>query len=136
MNFVTSAEALRTYVIAQWALTAYATVPIYQDNRLATETPNQPWIRMTVSPLDRRAVAFGNTRIWRTYGQIVFQLFIPIGDGDGTARRYADVFIGMLEGKIISGIEVNAGTYRPNVGDEVNWAQYNVRFEYTVDEIK
>lgn len=136
MNFVASVSAIRTHFLTEWALTAYAAIPVYQENRLAEEGPDQSWIRMTISVLDRGAVAFGNTRIWRTVGQITFQIFVPKGDGDGNAREYADAIGAILEGKIVSGVEIEAGTYRPNVGDEVNWSQYNIRYEYTVDEIK
>lgn len=136
MNFVSTVEALRAHFLAQWALSAYAAVPIFQVNRQTNNVgPDASWIRMTVTPGTRKAVAYGNTRIWRTYGEVIFQIFVPKGNGDGEARRYADTIGTILEGKTISGVELEAVTFRP-VGDELNWAQFNVAIDYTVDEIK
>lgn len=137
MNFTTTAEAIRTYFLAQWILTAYAAVPIYQANRMVSaQLPDSRWIRMTIIPGERAPVAYGNTRNWRTFGQIVFQIFVPKGDGDGNARRYADAIGTILEGKNISGVWIESAKFKPDIGDEVNWAQFNVVLDYTVDELK
>jgi hypothetical protein len=136
MNFQSTAAALRTEILAQWALSTYAAIPIVPENRKSPTDTNATWIRLTIVPQMRDPVAYGNVRNWRTFGAIYFQIFVPTGEGDALARKIADVLGGFLEGRVISGVSVRSVTFTGNIGVDGQWTQYNVRADYDVDELK
>jgi hypothetical protein len=136
MNIVTTAEALRTYFLTAWAISSFSSIDVVQEDTIKNPTSGETWIRMSVAMLYRRAVSYGTVKTWRTDGAVFFQIFTPTGSGDGVPRAIADVIGGILEGKVISGISVQAVTYEGNIGDDGSSNQYNVRVDYTVDELK
>lgn len=105
MPLAADITTIRTRFVNQF-VAARPTVPY----RLPNDQPYEPlptttWARLTVLPAtgDHAGIG-GNTRLFRYLGLIDVQIFVPLGEGDGTAHEIADdvetIFRGITDGNV------------------------------------
>ncbi len=107
-------------------------MPVFYDNLAETPPDSAPWVRLTVTHGDGAQVAMGATRRWRHAGLAVVQVFVPAGEGDGTALAIADDAASVFRGVSVAGVSFRApGLAR--LGPEGAWYQVQVSVPWRAD---
>lgn len=106
-------------------MATWTTTPIAWPNTPPLTASNAPWVRFSVIPFSRTwpTTPAGTKRVMD--GEIVVQVFVPSGSGDGQAATLADA-IGTLFGKYAaSGVQCHEPKAPVVVGDKDGWYQIN-----------
>lgn len=112
-------------------MATWATTPICWPNTAPLTTLNAPWVRFTVLPSARKWPMAGTKRIIE--GEIVVQVFVPSGSGDGTASTLADS-IGTLFGRYASGgVQCDEPNAPAVIGDAGGWYQINASIPWRAE---
>lgn len=136
MSFADVTQIIRERFNTQWQalsptyLHFFAGVPITRD-----QINNRPWVRVTIQPGETRQVGFSNSgRRKRTVGNIVVQVFVPAGEGDGLAQELADRVASIWEMSTIQGVIFRATSVQ-RVGEDGAWLQYNTTTPFQADAL-
>lgn len=109
-------------------------VSILWDNFPGEPPDRGQWVRLTIQEGISFQAAYSATRLWRTPGVVIVQIFIPAGTGDGEAREIADDVSGIFRGVTDSGVLFKAPyVTRVGLSDDEVWYQLNVNIPYQVD---
>ena len=116
-------------------------IALYEN--IAGEVPAagslDPWARVQMR------TAFGNqgslsgalgTQRWDRGGDIIVQIFIPLGEGLSRAKQLVKIVLDAYEGVTTSGGAWFRNARENEIGDDGEWHQTNVVIEFTYDEIK
>lgn len=106
-------------------MATWTTTPIAWPNTPPLTASNAPWVRFSVIPFSRTwpTTPAGTKRV--IDGEIVVQVFVPSGSGDGQAATLADA-IGSLFGKYgAGGVQCHEPKAPVVVGDMDGWYQIN-----------
>lgn len=106
-------------------MATWTTTPIAWPNTPPLTASNAPWVRFTVIPFSRTwpTTPAGTKRVMD--GEIVVQVLVPSGSGDGQAATLADA-IGTLFSKYASGgVQCHEPKAPVVVGDMDGWYQIN-----------
>lgn len=106
-------------------MATWTTTPIAWPNTPPLTASNAPWVRFSVIPFARTwpTTPSGTKRVMD--GEIVVQVFVPSGSGDGQAATLADA-IGTLFNKYASGgVQCHEPKAPVVVGDMDGWYQIN-----------
>ena len=106
-------------------MATWTTTPIAWPNTPPLTASNAPWVRFSVIPFSRTwpTTPAGTNRVMD--GEIVVQVFVPSGSGDGQAATMADA-IGTLFGKYVAGgVQCHEPKAPVVVGDMDGWYQIN-----------
>lgn len=138
MGYDTEAAAIRARFYAEWG----NTTPIAWPNVSFTPpaSPKAPWVRLTILPADARqaSAAVPGQRTLRSVGQIIVQVFVPEGGGDGQAEALAEqacaIFRGVrADGIRYQGLRGEAPRARTIGNDGRGWYQVNAEIPYQRD---
>ena len=116
-------NTIRAILAARMA--TWTTTPICWPNTAPLTASNAPWVRFSVIPFGRiwPTVPSGTKRVMD--GEVVVQVFVPSGSGDGTAATLADS-VGTLFSKYASsGVQCHEPSAPVVVGDMDGWYQIN-----------
>jgi len=95
---------------------------------------NAPWARLAVRSTDARVASVGGPSVrFRHAGDIILEVFVPEGVGDGRARELADLGCDIVRAREESGIRVWAPRAIP-LGVRDGWYRINVVAPYERDE--
>lgn len=99
--------------------------PVVYDNTEQTYQ-NTSWIRVTIAPATAEPACIGSNKI-RVTGQIIIQIFTPIGDGPKPAFEIADEIAELMQNKSIGSVTNTWTAETLRIGDDNNgWYQINV----------
>lgn len=122
-----------------WLTTGY---PIIWPNVAADETDRgtaSPWARVTVIHADGSQASLASalgTRRWNRTGNIIVQVFIPVGQGLSEGYTACKILMDALEGASTAhGVWFRRCRVR-EIGPDGAWYQFNVSAEFTYDEVK
>ena len=104
----------------QHNITAY---PVNYQGKIS----GKEWVRLNVFS-NNSSVLYNSER---TYGQIVFNIFVPVGQGMIRATEISDILKGIFGRKIISGIQTTNSFITTKGIDEVDKGLFRV--DYTVN---
>jgi len=131
-GYVGEAATIRGWFDSEWD----ATVPIHMvDGSAFKDKPdNGPWARMAIQSRGAEVASIGGPAVsFRHTGDVVVEIFVPEGVGDGRGRALADLACDILRGKQDGGIVVwNARAIPLGVHD--GWYRINVIGPYQRDE--
>ncbi len=117
-------NAVRSILSTRMA--TWTTTPISWPNTAPLTASNAPWVRFSVIPFARTwpTTPAGTKRVMD--GEVVVQVFVPSGSGDGTAATLADS-IGTLFFKYsYGGVQCSEPKAPVIVGsDNLGWYQIN-----------
>lgn len=136
MSFEAQANVIRQRFEALWpGAVSPAVLHTYGDVRL--DPPNRvPWVRLSVLSGETRQASMGAaTRLKRTVGVVVVDIFVPAGDGDGLARRLGDLVADIFELRTVSGVVFRATTLE-RVGPDGPWLQWSASTPYQADSLR
>lgn len=111
----------------------YPNYGVAWENVDFTPTNDTPWVKPTVREGEASQPAFGGgTNVYRHPGNVIVQVFVPVGGGDGKAREIADYIASIFRGKRISSVRFFNAPYIQTVGPDGHWFQVNAvcPFEY------
>lgn len=117
---IATVRALLAARMATWT-----TTPIAWPNMPPMTASNVPWVRFSVIPFSRTwpTSPAGTKRVMD--GEVVVQVFVPSGSGDGQAATMADA-IGTLFSKYgAGGVQCHEPKAPVVVGDVDGWYQIN-----------
>ena len=136
MGFAATEQVIRERFEAQWP-TLQPTVPYTYDNQgeLNANTPDDPWLRVTILGGTAQQVEMGNCRRWRRPGIVEIKIFLPTSDGTGDAAIFGDTIRDIFEGRTISGVIFRA-TSLERAGVDGSWLQYNCSTPFQSDELR
>ncbi len=140
MTFTADANAIRTHFDAEW-LGLRPEAPVAYDNIAFDPAVDAvdafgnpvPWVRLTLIPGDGFQASLGTPKVWRSTGVVSVQIFVPVGQGDGTARELADDAAGVFRGQLVEGVTFRAPSLT-RIGPEGAWYQINVATPYQSDD--
>ena len=113
-------EDLHTFMATNWTAS-----PVAYDN-VETAIEAGPWIRVTVSPATADPVCLGHDKI-RVEGQIIVQIFVPVGRGSKPAYSLADDVAALLQNRKIGSVLHTRTAEVLRLGDDgLGWYQVNV----------
>lgn len=112
---------------------------LYENVADDPPTTATPWARITLQhfPGGQRSLAGeAGARRWERNGQIIVQVFTPIGKGTGEAYDLAKIVADAYEGKATASQVWFRGVRVNNIGPDGAWFQLNVIVQFTYDEVK
>lgn len=106
-------------------MATWITTPISWPNTPALTAQNVPWVRFSVIPFARTwpTTPGGTKRIMD--GEIVVQVFVPSGSGDGVAMTRAEAISALFSRYKSGGVECSEPKEPVIVGDNDGWYQIN-----------
>ena len=142
MGFATHANTIRSRFAAQWPALRPG-VPMAYDNAAFDPAVDavdgmgnpMPWVRLTVVPGDGFQASLGTPKVWRSTGVVSVQVFVPAGEGDGTANELADDAASIFRGTNDSGVTFRAPALtRVGLDAAGAWYELNVATPYLSDQ--
>ena len=105
------------------------------DGSLTDKPGNAPWTRLSIRMASGDVVSLGGTgsRTFRHAGVALVQVFVPSGQGDGTAYTIADAAASALRGVEVSGVRFFAPEPPEFVGPDGAWWSVNVGTDFEFD---
>ncbi len=133
MTLEAAHAALRQRFATGWG----STTPVQWPNQ-RFDIPETAWVRFVIEDADvqwRSMGDPGNNRE-RHIGQVVVQIFVPRGDGEGVSVEYADTIKAIFRGwqDATSGVRFRVPPYARQAGTERKWYQVNVVAPYEFDD--
>ncbi len=114
--------------------TNFTAYDVAWENVHFTPPQEDPWVRLTIREGEGFAAGFaGGTNRYRHPGNVIVQVFAPVGTGDGKAREIADSVAAIFRGKRLSGIRFFDAPYVQTVGPDGDWFQVNVQLPFEYD---
>lgn len=106
-------------------MATWTTTPIAWPNTPPLTASNAPWVRFTVIPFSRTwpTTPAGTKRVMD--GEVVVQVFVPSGSGDGQAATLADAIGALFSKYAASGVQCHEPKAPVVVGDMDGWYQIN-----------
>lgn len=106
-------------------MATWTTTQIAWPNTPPLTASNAPWVRFSVIPFARTwpTTPAGTKRVMD--GEIVVQVFVPSGSGDGKAATLADAIGTMFSKYSASGVQCHEPKAPVVVGDMDGWYQVN-----------
>ncbi len=142
MGFATHANTIRSRFATQWPALRPG-VPIAFENTAFDPAVDavdgmgnpMPWVRLTVIPGEGFQASLGTPKVWRLTGVVSLQVFVPAGDGDGTANELADDAASIFRGVEDTGVTFRAPALT-SVGLDVGgaWYELSVATPYLSDQ--
>jgi len=95
----------------------------------------RPWVRFSIRPgaAQQQSLGAPGSRRFRQTGVVICQIFVPTGQGDGSAHEIADDIAASLRGVTDSGVRLRATTPPQFVGPDGAWWQANSTTEFEFD---
>ena len=124
-------NAVRSILAARMA--TWTTTQICWPNTPPLTALNTPWVRFTVIPFSRTwpTVPAGTKRVMD--GEIVVQVFVPSGSGDGAAATLADSIGTLFSGYASGGVQCHEPSAPVVVGDMDGWYQINAKIPWRAE---
>lgn len=124
-------NTIRAILAARMA--TWTTTPICWPNTAPLATLNAPWVRFTVIPFARTwpTVPAGTKRVMD--GEVVVQVFVPSGSGDGTAATLADSIGAHFSKYASGGVQCHEPSAPVVVGDVDGWYQVNAIIQWRAE---
>ena len=106
------------------------------ENVLIQKAIDKSWIRLTVLTGGSFQNGFhgGGVNQYRTVGEIVLSIFIPVGGGTSEGDKLADKAVSILRGAHFDNIVCKTPSLN-NIGITGEWYQINLNTPFTIDEI-
>lgn len=119
---------------SEWAESVYSTVPVAYENQTFDDTPSlTSWVRITCKNSDglQRSIGTAPNRTWQRFGFVIFEVYIKPNTSTYTGKDIAEEIIDMFEGKNISKVIFNDGTYKSK-GVSGKWFGFGgyIKWEY------
>lgn len=114
-------------------MATWNTTPIAWPNTQPLTASNAPWVRFSVIPFGRHwpTTPAGTKRIMD--GEIVVQVFVPSGSGDGQAATLADAIGTLFNKYAASGVQCHEPKAPVVVGDMDGWYQVNAIIQWRAE---
>ena len=110
----------------------WTTTDIAWDNVIYTPTARTAYIKLKISYQDVDQVSGGQKPLFRAYGQVTIEVYVPIGTGTNTIRGYADSLTTIFENIDLTNVQFLA-TYINRIGDIGEHYQLNVITPFYAD---
>jgi hypothetical protein len=142
MGFATQANTIRNRFATLWPGLRPG-VPVAFDNTAFDPAVDAvdgmgnpiPWVRLTIVPGDGFQASLGTPKVWRSTGVVSVQVFVPAGDGDGTANELADDAASIFRGVNDSGVTFRAPALtRLGLDAAGAWYELNLATPYLSDQ--
>ena len=117
---------IRARFAANWS-----TTDIAWPNRKYTPTQGTAWVRFTILGADAYQRALQGAR--RSLGVVIVEIYVPEGNGCGTARSYADSICNIFRRIQVDGILFREPRAREATSQEAGWYKWMVEIEYQAD---
>lgn len=136
MNYVEATDAILGIFKTAWDTTGE--VAIYENRKKDKPPTDDPYcrvfIRHTAGNQGTLSSATGSV-LYNREGQVIMQVFVPIGKGLQKAYELCRVLSDAYEGSSSGGVWFRNVQLR-EVGNEGNWFQTTVTAEFQYDELK
>lgn len=110
----------------------WTTTDIAWDNVIYTPIARTAYIKLRISYSSVNQVSGGQTPLFRAYGQVTVEVYVPVETGTNTIRGYADSLTTIFENKAVSDVQFLA-TYINRIGDIGEYYQLNVITPFYAD---
>lgn len=110
MDWASAEATLVSYVEAQWAASAYASIPLIWENTL--DDPAATFVSATIEGTYTEATVYGSSgkRCVIRAGVVFFHAFTPVGSGRTTAVAMVDTLVRAIElQSIADGLNTDGG---------------------------
>lgn len=145
MNRSEAKDTILSYFNTQWGSipVEYIGTPVSFENIEFTKPEDQPWVRFECRSIYTRQHTMGATghRTFTRYCMIIYQVFIPIGqgtyDGDQLCEEIGEIFEATRLGPIVfhtnrfREVGIDHGLKKEGV-----WYQFNGQIRYEFDQTK
>lgn len=107
--------ALRTKFLDSLEAIGVDEAQVVMDNQPSADVDEgRVWVRFTIRPGEKRASTFGKRKIMTQIGQIILQVFGPIGSGSASIYEVADAFTKAYEDWVVKDDSGNIRAYHSN----------------------
>ena len=117
-NIQTSVESI--FATTEWTQNNISAYPANYQGKIT----GKEWVRVNTFPNNSDLFFKGE----RTYGQLVFNIFVPSGQGMIRALEISDLLKGLFERKTISGIQTTNSFITTKGIDEIDKGLFRVDY--------
>ena len=103
----------------------------------AAKPDRAPWAWLVIEMENAELITLGRqgNRRFRQYGNVLFDIFIPTGRGDGEAYAIADAAASVLRGATVGGVRLSEPEGPSAVGTAGAWFRLRLETEFSFDMI-
>ena len=122
---------------AAWTATGF---PAFYDNKAGDKpSSSSPFVRFTVRHRESEQTSAGHplgNRLFSRYGQVIVELYVPLGEGMNRADRLAKTIVDAFEGKQSENGVWFRNVRLSEVGPDEGWYKVVVTSEFEYTEVK